>query len=313
MSNLGWLAGESTLQRKSAKPIEGVAAGGVADLRAALYAKESELRSGTRVARTKFQPLTGGASDPLDRTGRPNSGLEARRARDEAAHARSTAAAGSDAQLEASRSHMQTKAALYDALVSGGVGAEGAEGAFLVDFEQKGLEHTEEQQAAAAASGPLHAQQLLERQPPAASLSTALSTSASSLSAGRSDPMSTQRADWERQALASLTSSATSAHSPHDVRAPRTDDEARRASRAQLEAAVSEEGQSARERIAQERRKRKAIVQSRRDSMHDQQARREQLRAARTLQERDELVRQLYQPQQQPQQQYQQPQQLALS
>jgi hypothetical protein len=291
MSSLGWLAGENTLVRRNAKPIEGIQSGTVGDLRAALYAKESEVRSGTRIARSKFKPLDASPhNDPLDRSGKVNAGLDNRRARDEAAHASAAAANSTDAELAASAAHMRTKAAVYESLVAGGVGAEGHDGAFLVDFQRKGFEREDESVA--------HIHQQLEHSPTMlASMSDSIAAPSSKIDAAASSSgMISTRSEWERRALAAVGSSATAGGAAAATAAPTSIDERRRTSRAQLEADVKAEGQTAREKIALERRKRKAIVTLRRELLHEQQTRKVQLQTARTPLEREQLVRQLYMP-----------------
>lgn len=289
--SLGWLQ-ENTFTKRAAKPIQGVQQGAVVDLKAALYSAESDLRGGTRASRSKFLPLDAARTDALGGSAGAsvNAGVASRRARDEAAHAAMAAAAGGGpAHLRASAAHLAHKAALYDAIVSGGVGAEGSAGTFLVDFERKGWQHVDAQSADATERRPLHAQQRLELDAAASSSAAAAAASFSSaLAVARpaspdpSDLLAGRRADWERAALSALSASSASARELA-LKPPSAADPADAARRALLldgAAAASTEGMSAREKHALERRKRKAVVALRRDMLREKEVRKEAFAAA---------------------------------
>lgn len=289
--SLGWLQ-ENTFTKRAAKPIQGVQQGAVVDLKAALYSAESDLRGGTRASRSKFLPLDAARTDALGGSAgaSSNAGVAGRRARDEAAHAAMAAAAGGGpAHLRASAAHLAHKAALYNAIVSGGVGAEGSAGTFLVDFERKGWQHADAQSADATERRPLHAQQRLELDAAASSSAAAAAASFSSAlavarpaSPDSSDLLAGRRADWERAALSALSASSASARELA-LKPPSAADPADAARRALLldgAAAASADGMSAREKHALERRKRKAVVALRRDMLREKEVRKEAFAAA---------------------------------
>jgi hypothetical protein len=275
------------VRRGAAKPIEGAGSGGAAllDLKAALYASEANraaaAASGTRMPRTKFKPIAQqNAADPLERTTAANAGLEARRARDESAHRRAeAAAAGRD---DAAAAHLRTKAAMYDALVSDGVrlGPEGRQGAFLVDFQRKDAEQRRDDDQYDDEPR-LHPPQ---QQP--ADFSSAWPVS-SGAGGWRTEGgiHASQRAEWERQALSALTSSA----SARALRGEDVDDEKHDAAATEVAVTTTAssatssllgEGMSAREKHAMERRKRTALVALRRSMLREKRARQAEFAAA---------------------------------
>lgn len=291
--SLGWLQ-ENTLTKRAAKSIEGVQAGTGLALRAALLSAESDVKGATRASRTKFLPLDAARSDAIGGSAgaSANAGVASRRARDEAAHAAMAAAAGGGpAHLRASAAHLAHKAALYDAIVAGGVGAEGSAGTFLVDFERKGWQHADAHAADATDKRPLHAQQRLELDAASSSAAAAAASFSSALAVARpaspdpSDLLTGRRTEWERAALSALAASSASArqHALQPSSAGEPADAARRA--LLLDGGASAEGMSAREKHALERRKRKAIVALRRDLLREKEARKEAFAAAHRLQQ----------------------------
>jgi hypothetical protein len=298
------------VRRGAAKPIEGAGSGGAAllDLKAALYASEANraaaAASGTRMPRTKFKPIAQqNAADPLERNTAANAGLEVRRARDESAHRRAEAAvAGRD---DAAAAHLRTKAAMYDALVNGGVrlGPEGRQGAFLVDFQRKDAEQRRDDDQYD------DEQQMQPQQQQAVDFSS--SWPVSSGADGRRTEggvHASQRSEWERQALSALTSSA----SARALRGEDVDDE-EKSDAAKAEAATTtttttttmssamssllgEGMMSAREKHAMERRKRTALVALRRSMLHDKRARQADFAAAHPGANRTVHVQQEPQP-----------------
>ena len=258
-------------------------------LKNALYAKESEIRAQAHTgakARAKFTPLKPASNDPLDRMG-PSSGLASRQARDAAAHSLDAASSGDGpARQTAAAIHMAHKARLYDALVAGDVGAGGAAGTFLVDFQRKGWEEADERAMGTSALQATAA----DHAAPASSSSVAVHVAAAASRADldTDDPLANQRSAWEQAALASLAASSahsratalklhsTSAASSSSVAGlpPTAADDSALASDPRSSLLSASEGMSAREKHALERRKRKALVASRRDLIAQKEARR---------------------------------------
>lgn len=289
--SLGWLQ-ENTLTKRQAKPLEGAGSGSVLGLKNALYAKESELRAHAQTgakARAKFTPLKPASNDPLDRMG-PSSGLASRQARDAAAHALDAASSGDGpARQTAAALHLAHKARLYDALVNGDVGAEGAAGTFLVDFQRKGWQEADERAAGISALQATAADAASVASHAAAASSSAVAirvAAASHSDLDSDDPLANQRSAWEQAALASLAASSTQARDAalklHSASAasfssaaaglhPADDSTMTTDPRASLLSAS--EGMSAREKHALERRKRKALVALRRDLIAQKEAR----------------------------------------
>ena len=276
-------AASSTPLQTSGRLISGVGSGGVGDLKAALFQSESQLRRGVRAPRpARTKPL---AADGLGAGS--NRGISSRQARD-AAGASSAVLTDEDHLLASSAAALQRKAAVYESLIARGVGEEGAEGAFLVDFERKGWQR-QDQLDSQATSGSVREDAAADSFTPDFSSSVAepaafAAASSMHILGPNQQPswQDQQRADWERDALAQIKSSeyapaAVPTHLLQHSGAKLLNLDEKRA----LEDVIAE-SKSMRDRRALQARKRQAAVADRREAIEQKETRKRQFKEMHT-------------------------------